>query len=539
VINPFYALLFLVSGVGSLIIAAIAWSRRPLAGAVSLTVVMLSMVIWAWFSAAYWLTPALDARIFLLKLIFIGVVVSSPAIVVMVLDFTGHADWLTRWFYLTLSIVPIAALFLLWTDAWFGLFFNRINILESENILNGGIGFWLAVINGYLSTTFCFVLLAREYLRHTSFRRKQIGLILIGTSIPLALNIMSLLKFSLIEGFDVTPIAFSISGIFYAYGLFPFGMMDLAPMGRTAVFEKIEDGVLVVNRYGIVIDLNWMAKSFMDKGIDDPIGMPMAEVFATWMNETGLHHLLQTGIYRVEVEGPDFYHYDISVTPLVDYAGGVLGQTFIWRDISKQKKSEIELREANIKLKQQLEEVQLLHDQLRESSIRDSLTGIFNRGYMEETLDREFARAIRENTSLSVVMIDVDKFKKVNDTYGHAAGDMVLRTLGNLLVTNIRTGDIACRYGGDEILVVMPDALFEDAIRRARDLAREFSEIIFNFKDLTFQTTLSIGVASTPNHARTVAELLQDADKALYFAKSDNVVKVHGYNPLEYYPEIK
>jgi diguanylate cyclase (GGDEF)-like protein len=539
VTNPFYALLLLISGVGSLIVAGIAWRRRPMAGAAPLAVVMLSMVVWAWMSGAYWLAPALDAKLFWLKLVFIGVVISSPAFVVMAVEFTGHAGWLTRRFYLALSVLPVAALLLLWTDDWFGLFFNGIDILKPEKILSGGIGFWLAVVNGYLNTAFGFVLMVRDFFRQTYLRRAQIGVLLIGTSFPVVLNFISLLKLLPLHGLDVTPIAFSLSGIFYVYGLFHFGMMDLAPMGRNVVLEEMEDSVLVIDGYDRVIDLNPMAKTFIDMDIGNPIGKPMIEVFASWINNTGLNHKMQIEPCRVEVEGPDFYHYDISITPLVDKTGEIVGRTFIWRDISKQKKTEIELREVNIQLNNQLEEVKRLHVQLSEYAIRDSLTGIFNRGYMEETLDRELARANREKIPLSVMMIDIDKFKMVNDTYGHHAGDVVLRALGDLLMKNVRKGDIACRYGGDEMLVVMPNAPIEDAIRRAKELGRLFSELVFNFDDAVFQTTLSMGVASFPTHANSVAELLQVADKALYSSKNERNIIARGYDPLEYNPDDK
>jgi diguanylate cyclase (GGDEF)-like protein len=248
-------------------------------------------------------------------------------------------------------------------------------------------------------------------------------------------------------------------------------------------------------------------------------------VFSTWADETHFDFSAQSGTFRVQVEGPDFYHYDISVTPLLDSRGDLAGRLFVWRDISAQKRSEIEVHEINLHLKDQLEQVELLHDQLRELAIRDSLTGLFNRRYMEETLEREFARAVRENSHLSVVMMDVDKFKMVNDTYGHRAGDDVLRALGNVLLEHIRTGDIACRYGGDEMLMVLPNASFEGAVRRAKELDGIFSELSFKFENITFQTTLSMGVTSFPEQAKTVAELLQFSDTALYFNKNERKIK--------------
>lgn len=110
---------------------------------------------------------------------------------------------------------------------------------------------------------------------------------------------------------------------------------------------------------------------------------------------------------------------------------------------------------------------------LREQSVRDHLTGLFNRRYMEETLGREVLRAARKQLSLSVIMVDVDDFKQFNDTHGHAAGDAVLRKMGNLLKRNVRGEDIACRYGGDEFIIVLPDT--------GQDVTYERAELICEY----------------------------------------------------------
>jgi diguanylate cyclase (GGDEF)-like protein len=116
-------------------------------------------------------------------------------------------------------------------------------------------------------------------------------------------------------------------------------------------------------------------------------------------------------------------------------------------------------------------------------------------------------------------MMDVDLFKSINDTFGHLSGDSVLQTLGTILLENTRASDIACRYGGDEMLVVMPGATQEVAVARAEEWRATFSVMEFIFGEEQFNTTLSLGVATFPAHARNPIELLNAADKALYWAK--------------------
>src|SRR6185436_17245188 len=133
---------------------------------------------------------------------------------------------------------------------------------------------------------------------------------------------------------------------------------------------------------------------------------------------------------------------------------------------------------------------------LREQSVRDHLTGLFNRRYMEETLERELLRAARKHGSLGILMLDVDEFKHFNDTYGHAAGDVILRELGNLLLRQVRGADIPCRYGGDEFIIVLPDASREVTHERAELICKYAEHFHLQFEAQSLApVTLSLGVA--------------------------------------------
>ena len=159
---------------------------------------------------------------------------------------------------------------------------------------------------------------------------------------------------------------------------------------------------------------------------------------------------------------------------------------------------------------------------LREQSVRDHLTSLFNRRYMEETLERELLRASRKQLSLGIIMLDVDDFKRFNDTWGHAAGDEILRELGSLLLRQVRGEDIACRYGGDEFILILPDATREVTRERAElicELAKQF-HLQFEGQSLA-AVTLSLGVAVFPEHGTTSTGILRAVDAALYRAKHD------------------
>lgn len=161
-----------------------------------------------------------------------------------------------------------------------------------------------------------------------------------------------------------------------------------------------------------------------------------------------------------------------------------------------------------------------LRDALRRQSIRDTLTDLFNRRYLDETLPREIARAKRGNLPLSVIMMDVDHFKRFNDTYGHEAGDMVLKTVGKFLKSKVRTEDIACRYGGEEFTLILPGAAREIAQDRAERLRQGIRSLVLNHNGHPVgPLTLSLGVAIFPANGEDGPAVLQAADTALYRAK--------------------
>lgn len=185
----------------------------------------------------------------------------------------------------------------------------------------------------------------------------------------------------------------------------------------------------------------------------------------------------------------------------LEVARSALGQ-----EITKRLWAERELTQANLRL----------HDK----AMRDALTGLYNRGYLEESLDREASRARRRNQPLGVMMIDIDHFKHCNDTFGHAAGDAVLRTLGQHLLALARAEDIPCRYGGEEFVLVMANAAPATVRERAERLRLGVQELKFERDGRSLgPITLSIGIAMFPDHGESGYAVLLAADAAMYRAK--------------------
>ena len=201
------------------------------------------------------------------------------------------------------------------------------------------------------------------------------------------------------------------------------------------------------------------------------------------------------------------------------------------RDISERRAVEAQLRLANEELRTQLTEIELLQVALKEQTIRDSLTGCFNRRYLDETLERELWRSRRESYPLALVILDLDHFKEINDTYGHLAGDEVLRTVAKTLQDDTRHEDVLCRYGGEEFVVLMPHMPLSVAADRAEHWRQRIAELRISFGGAELRVTASLGVAGYPDHGRTPDELTQFADLALYMAKNEGRNRVMVYTP--------
>jgi diguanylate cyclase len=172
------------------------------------------------------------------------------------------------------------------------------------------------------------------------------------------------------------------------------------------------------------------------------------------------------------------------------------------------------------KLRTQFEEIEALQAQLQEQAVRDPLTGLFNRRHLDVALDTALERCRATGTSLALLLFDIDHFKQINDAHGHAAGDAILQMLAQLMLRHVRPQDIACRYGGEEFLVVMADVSLETAHQRANALRQAFEKARVRNGGDNVSATVSCGVVAYLDHSAEAAVLIRRADEALYLAKA-------------------
>lgn len=514
----FFTLLLLASAAITLGLGLYAFRRRgQVRGAGALT---LQMAGTTWWTLSYALTIAtlrwfpeglgfLPAPMFWFRTVFMGVVISTTAFFIFTLQFVDQGHWVNRYTLGALLVEPVLVTILVWTDPHHQLFFAGY-LPGAPGGLIGGIGFWAHSLYSYLLLLGASGLLIWSLVRGSPLQRRQSAILILGICIASASNLLTIFKV-VPAGIDLTPVGFMVIGLFMVYNIRGQGFLDLIPVARNAVVEAMSDAVLVINRDNRVLDSNPAVVRLLRQPGLKP-GRHVAEFFAPW---TDLSHEYadQRRHFTAEVPLGEDMVLEVQVTPLSGKRGEYLGRILVLRDISPMKRIEAALRA-------QLAHNEQLRSELQELVVRDALTGLYNRRFLEQTLIRELAQAQRGGRSLALSIIDIDKFKPINDDYGHNVGDCVIKGLASLLLESTRAGDMACRFGGEEFVLVMPEIDLEVAVARVNQLREQFATMAFAGCDDALRATFSGGVACFPAHGSDAQSLLVAADHALYAAKA-------------------
>jgi len=296
---------------------------------------------------------------------------------------------------------------------------------------------------------------------------------------------------------------------------------------RARAFDYLYDAVVVTDLQGIVTDWNTGAEKLYGYTRNEIIGKPVsilhapedveritAEVFAAIE-----HQGYWTGEIKKVAKDQSIGWIESSVIPIFDEQNQPIGALGINRDITQRREIQQELLVANENLQSQLQEIEILQEKLREQATLDPLTGLYNRRYLIDMMQREIARAKREDIPISVAIMDLDHFKDINDTFGHKGGDAVLEAMAELFLSHVRASDIVCRYGGEEFIFLMPGASIDTAAERMEELRKLIEEKAIIHNDKAIPVTVSIGVASYPIHGDNDESLLLEADNMLYNSK--------------------
>ena len=295
------------------------------------------------------------------------------------------------------------------------------------------------------------------------------------------------------------------------------------------LFEAAQDGILILDaRTGAITDVNPFLIKMLGYSREEFVEKKLWEVGAfrdIKASQEAFEALQKNEYIRYEdlpLRAKNGRLVDVEFVSNVYLVGGEKVIQCNIRDISERKQAQDALLKSQALL--------------REQSVRDHLTGLFNRRYLDETLPRELHMAQRRKAPLCVVMLDLDGFKQFNDSFGHGPGDSLLREFGRVLGERLRKSDISCRYGGDEFVLVLPDSSIADTHERVEQIRIFLKGLPIHYGEQVFgMLTLSAGIAQSPEHGTTADELLRAADEALYAAKQagrDRIVIYQTEPPL-------
>ncbi len=541
--NTISSILF-ISGLICANVMIVLWRRRKVRGAKWLSLVMLSMSIWGVAAAFEMAAVTVEAKILYSKIQYIGVISSSPLLLIFAYNHfnyqstgqspKGFGDLtpsMTKWVPL-LWIIPAITLILVWTNEFHNLIWTGYSTIttSSGNILiySHGAWFWGFITFTYMILALSIFLLASAAIRMWRVSSRQQALtLLFSLPLPIIANLLYIFLPDELRGVDLTPVGFAVTGIILSIGIYNFHLLDLTPFAREIVMEFLPEAIIVVDNQNRVLDINSNFNKILGESHRLMPGDRIDQLLSNWLSPeiaaSGCGQY-QVTLHRGDGEEDPFFVFegskrifDLHITPF-QLKDRNSGRMMIFSDITDRIANEDLLSETNEKLNAQLVEIHILKDQIEELAVRDALTGLYNRRFLNETLSREFSRAGREHYAISVAMIDVDHFKVYNDDFGHQAGDEVLVRLARHLLENVRDGDVVVRYGGEEFIILLPFAAPGTACSRINSLRQSFSHIRHRSDDLN-GVTFSAGIASFPQHGGSFDEVLKAADRALYCAK--------------------
>ena len=500
--------------------------RHPAPGRNALIWMLFGLSIWAFSYAMITVFPTLEEKIFWLRIENIGILTVPVFWFLFTVQYAQVDQWLNRYTGAIFFVIPLISWILIISKEGFPLYYSAVQPVAASGgplLIERGPWYLITAIQAYALNLIGMGVLIWRFLYYRNIYRRQLYVLVGAVLIPIGANLVYQLgpriAPSLSALIDLTPVSFTVTALLLSVGVFGLRLFDLIPIARHTILEHIPEMVFVVDAHDRVLDANSAAQKALGKSLEEIIGKDPLEVFEKWPQLINRFLTSDETHEQIQVPGDPPRTFEIDISPLYNQLHQLEGRVIVAHDITEYKWLENDLKYANESLKNQLEEIDHLRAELQEQAIRDPLTNAFNRRYLTEFLDKEILRAERERTPVTIVIMDVDNFKQFNDSYGHKCGDEVLKNITQFLNEHARRGDVVCRYGGEEFVVLMPNVSLETGFERAEMWRQDFSETPFQYEGMELFATFSAGVATYPQHGTTGEAILLAADKALLHSK--------------------
>lgn len=515
----YYIILIFASAVISIVIAIYAWQYRGRPGIKTFFGMMLSIAGYVLTSGMMSVSKTQEQALVWVNPHYFGLTMMLAFFISFTIQYTGRGKWLTKTWLAIIFSIPILTQIIIETNSLHHLFiqsisFSRSGILNGLNSIAYGGFFWFHSVYSYALVLTGVGFILQMSLRTFSLYRAQSLVLILGILPPLVASLNDSRLFFKSFEFPLVPIGFALMGVALFWAMFRYRMLDIVPVARETVLENMSDGMLVLDSHGNVVDINQSAQQLLGIKASQAIDQPAGQVIPPWsdlIDQYQKQAFAQSEI-TMNVSRQNWY-FDVRISPLKTRRGHSNGYVVILRDITSRKRAENQVQET-------LAKVKALQEQLYEQAIHDPLTGLYNRHFFNETIPRELTRAERESYPVSFVLMDIDHFKAVNDTYGHQVGDLVLQHVASVLSKETRASDFVFRYGGDEFIVVLPTTHPQAAYQYAERWRASLQKSSIKHNASKILITMSIGIAAFSQDGKTPDEVLSAADDAMYRAKT-------------------
>jgi diguanylate cyclase (GGDEF)-like protein len=450
-----YTLFVLLSPFGcaiTLVVAFYCWRHRTARAARPLFFTVIAVAAYLFFNTLELVNPTPQGTLFFAQVCYLCIGMLTVNWLAFALVFSNRESWLASPYFRLLWIIPSVTAVLVFTNAYHHLIWKEFTFIPVTNgflylrVITYGGWFWVFWLQAYVLILVSAVLMVRARITSRKNYRMQSRLTVAATLLPLGVNLVYVLH--LIPGFskDYSPLSYAFSGILLAVSIFRYRMLDLTPFGRAILMDNMTDGMLTLDLLKRVVDFNPAAVRIFAA---TPLLLPQMGQPFPWLDaylqpfETSSNtDLLQTEMILSQPVEDGYY--DLQIRRLRDPSSAeAVGYLVLMHDITEHKK---------------------LLQAVRKLAEEDTLTGVLNRGRFIELARKEIEYAHNRPLHFSILMIDIDHFKQVNDSLGHIGGDQLLQAFARRLRVLLRSTDLIGRIGGDEFIVLLPGIALENAL---------------------------------------------------------------------------
>ena len=472
-------------------------------GAIALRFCFAAILFWSGAQTIGTVFTEIGPKFLINKLIYIGITLVPVAWTIFALTYSLRVIRLPAWAVNSLCVIPVLTLMIAFTNEYHHLMWTQWQVSEvaGHMALTAQHGLWFYVHAIY---SYVLIIVATGILTFALAQEKQHSRTLVAAiAAPATVGVTNLYYLSPIyplPWFDSTALGFVVAIGILNKGVLQSGVLKTSPVLREQIVEQLKDPVMVIDPRGKIIDTN---QSAMD------IWSSESELLYSNINELVVNMPLETlrdpqGNTEVTIGEQAF---EIATTSL-DQRNPNANMALVFRDVTARRLADRELRN--------------LKDELERMAHTDALTNMFNRRFFMQRLSEEFERVRRHGSFLSVLIFDLDHFKRVNDTYGHDVGDVVLVAVSEVVSRYKRITDVACRLGGEEFALLLPETERQGAVNLANRIRQGVAEYDFSHACKgPLEITVSIGVATVNQRTGTPESFLKIADRALYKAKNN------------------